>query len=83
MLISFTPEPPALSAAARLTVTAVSFQPLAFAAGDRLSVVVGGVISAGVVPVTYWLLITKPLGEFTVKPDGKPKTGPEAGNFSV
>src|SRR2546421_7665065 len=43
--VCWTPEPPALSAAASVTSTAVLFQPFAFGAGDASTVVVGGVTS--------------------------------------
>ena len=44
--ISFTPEPPGSSAAARLIVTFVLFQPFALGAGEGVAVVVGGMESA-------------------------------------
>lgn len=44
-LISFTPAPPSLSTALRLTVTSVWFQPLTLGPGEAVAVVVGGVTS--------------------------------------
>src|SRR2546423_14955319 len=43
--ISLTPEPPALSTAARLTVTAPLFQPVAFGLELGVAVVEGGTVS--------------------------------------
>ncbi len=41
-----TPEPPALSAQAKVTVASVLFQPAALGTGDTLALIVGGVLSA-------------------------------------